>query len=229
MELSSSLVVREGDDVMDGRVQVIVKKLAGKASTLTSTMLLTIDTIPPTKVIDLTAVDQPNDQGYAIRLTWQENQNPDFDHYRIYQSETPISPYSLEATKLLTTKAKSETIRVEQNNIDIYLAVTAVDIAGNVQQDLALVTAQAIDNIPPLPVQLILATDSPNDFGGQVSLVLRAPSFEPDFAGYRIYVSANEVMTTKGLRSILTVPDRNLISIDVLLSLIHISEPTRPY
>ena len=216
MVLSSSLVIREGDDVMDGRVQVIVKKLAGKSSTLTSTMLLTIDTIPPTKVIDLTAVDQPNDQGYAVQLTWQENQNPDFDHYRIYQSETPISPYSLEATKLLTTKAKSETIRVEQNNIDIYLAVTAVDIAGNVQQDLALVTAQAIDNIPPLPVQLILATDSPNDFGGQVSLRLRAPSFEPDFAGYRIYVSVNEVMTTKGLRSIMTVPDRNLINIDVL-------------
>lgn len=213
--LVSSLVIREGDDLVDGRVRATAQKLTGKSSTLTSTMLLTIDTISPTKVISLVAVDQPNDQGYAVRLTWQANQNPDFDHYRIYQSNTPISPYSLEATKFLTTKAESETIKVEQNNIDIYLAVTAVDVAGNVQQDLSMVTTQAIDNIPPLPIQIILAMDSPNDFGGQVSLVLRSPSFEPDFAGYRVYISVNKITTTKGLKSVLTVPDRNLINIDV--------------
>ena len=35
------------------------------------------------------------------------------------------------------------------------MAVTAVDVAGNVQQDLSLVTAQAIDNIPSMRVSNI--------------------------------------------------------------------------
>ena len=39
---------------------------------------------------------------------------------------------------------------------------------------------------------------------------------DPYYAGLSIYVSENEVMNTKVLRSILTVHDRNLISIDVL-------------
>ena len=215
MTFLSSVVIQEGDDLVGGRVRAKVQKLTGKSSTLTSTMLLTVDTTPPSKVTDLIAVDQPNDQGYAVRLSWQANRNLDFDHYRIYQSKTPISPYSLETLGFLTVKTGPKTVRVEQNNIDIYLAVTAVDVAGNIQPDLSMVTTQAIDNIPPSPVQIVLATDSPNDFGGQVTLVLQSPNFEPDFVSYRVYVSTDQITTIKKLIPVLTVPDRNLINIDV--------------
>ena len=215
IDFRSSLVIQEGDDLTDGHVRATVQKLTGKAIILMSTTALTVDTISPDKVADLTAVDRPSDQGYVVRLSWQANQNSDFDHYRIYLSNTPISPYSLESIKFLTTKTESEMVKVEQNNADIYLAVTAVDVAGNIQQDLSMVTTQAIDNIPPVPVQIVLATDSPNDFGGQVTLALRSPNFEPDFAGYRVYVSGDKIAATQGLRPILTIPDRNLVNIDV--------------
>ncbi len=219
----ATYTVREGDDITSGKVRATLTKRNGKSATRTALLPITIDTVPPPPTQGVTAVDRPDDEGGFIHLSWRSSDAADFDHYNIYQQDTPISQPVVTTlvapgtTKVVTTRYE---IKVDRNGVDFYFAVTAVDKAGNESllargADGSIAMGRAIDNLPPPPVLGVTAIDSPNDFGGRVTLAWLSPNPALDFAQYRIYLSPLPITTTTGLRPIVTIPDRNLINVDV--------------
>jgi len=240
---TGSYTVKAGDDVKGVLLLGKLTKANKKSATKSAVIKLTIDTVPPSAVTDVIAVDKPDDEGGYILLSWQSvsharpfspnlakkaselpddaksENSADVASYNLYRSQTHISTLKgLSTLDILT--GSQYMVEVPKNDVDYYFAVTAVDAAGN-ESELDLrkggsvsEPVRAIDNTPPEPITGLFAKDTPDDSGKTVSLAWQ-PSPAPDFLKYDIYLSATFIETLKDIHPILTVADRNIVSIDV--------------
>ena len=215
--------VQKEDDVKDARVTCTLVKANGKSTTKFALARVTIDSIAPSSVTNVTAEDKPADQGSHILLKWQDSAEGDFNHYNIYLSSNPIVLLSsMEPhTRINQLRITETELEVPKNNIDYYCALTAVDVAGN-ESVLQLGDGGSVsdptraqDNLRPLPVRGVNAIDTPDDFGGSITVSWGEPSSAPDFDRYNIYLSEMPVENIEGLKLVDTITDRFLMSVDV--------------
>jgi hypothetical protein len=142
---------------------------------------VTIDAVPPQTITGVMVVDQPNDQGNVLLVTWNAAESAsDFARYHIYREAAPIRlTFGLIPIpqNLVVRKQTMAQITVPRNNFDYYIAVTAVDSAGNeslIGNEATFGPVRAIDNIPPPPIVGVKAEDKPND-NGKTIIVKWAP------------------------------------------------------
>jgi hypothetical protein len=151
-------VASAGDVNGDGNSDVIIGAYlydtpntnAGKAY-----LYLGVDTTPPAAPTGLTAQDHPNDEGGAIDLNWNDNAEPDLDHYDVYRSTTSGGPYTWLAETTLSEYTDSTTT----DGITYYYVVTASDGVPNESPSSDAAYGISADNLPPAtPTGLTVAS-----------------------------------------------------------------------
>ena len=221
-DYTGTYTVKEGDSAEGSRVIARLVKANGKSVSKSASIRISIDTDPPKPVRSVTAADKPLDEGFVLILSWDRSDEADFYAYRIYRSPTPVlSTEGLNPVlELRSAEITQSEVEVPENDSDYYLAVTAVDRAGN-ESELSLERGgsvfgpvRALDNLPPPPVTGVRAEDRPNDLGGVIILRWDGPSPAEDFSRYNIYVSREPIASTVGLNPI-EVPDRNVTVYEV--------------
>ena len=193
------------------RAAVVIGHLVdsgGNTQTIQSAQPVTIDAVPPRIVTGVKAIDVPKDQGSIIEVSWNVAEESDFSRYQVYRETAPIrSTLGLIPipTPLLDLKQTLTLISAPRNNFDYYIAVTAVDIAGNESEvstsqlkGSTFGPVQAIDNLAPPAVVGVQAKDRPDD-NGKTILVQWQPlpqeymenevnsEYKSDFQAYHIY------------------------------------------
>jgi fibronectin type 3 domain-containing protein len=142
-----------------------------------------IDITPPAAPIGLTAADHPNDGGGAIDLNWDNNTEPDLDHYSVCRSTTSGGPY----TWLAGTAVSEYTDSTTTDGITYYYVVTAGDEVPNESGYSNEASASSSDNLaPPATPTGLTVTDVPNDEGGALNITWNANT-EPDLDHYTLY------------------------------------------
>lgn len=196
---SGTYSVGASDDLRDQPVVVTVRDETGGVSTKTASQTVTLDGVPPAPITALTASDRPDDDGYWLRLSWSASRAADLATYRVYISPTPI-PATSGLAPALSTHLTSLDVPVSQNGVDTYIAVTAVDLAGN-ESALGGLSVfgpiRALDNRRPDPVSGVTIADTPYDYGGSVTARWDAALVE-DFQEYRVYVGPEPIASTEG-------------------------------
>jgi len=223
-------VVKKSDKVKDARITGYLTSKNGNQSISRIFERVTINAVPPSPITDVNASDKPQDQGYWVILTWNVITQPDdFDHYNIYRESAPITsllgltPLVDDGTMNLNTVTTGRAeVNVPTNKTDYYFAVTVVDTAGNessldtAKSGSAFGPVQAIDNIPPDPVNIVSAADKPNDQGNTIIVSWTNPSHAEDFDHYAIYLSSDPITLLNGLKPVLLATKRDLIDIPVI-------------
>ena len=201
----------ENDLNIEIRAAVVIGHLVdsgGNTQTIQSSQPVTIDAVPPRIVTDVRAIDVPKDQGNVIEVSWNVAEESDFSRYQVYRETAPIrSTLGLIPipTPLLDLKQNLTRISAPRNSFDYYIAVTAVDIAGNESEvstsqlkESTFGPVQAIDNLAPPAVVGVQAKDRPDD-NGKTILVQWQPlpqesmgnevnsEYKSDFQAYHIY------------------------------------------
>jgi subtilisin family serine protease len=125
--------------------------------------------IPP-QVTTLVAVDNPNDSGGAILLTWTGYVAPsDFASYKVYRSTSAFNTVATMTAIATITNAGTQTYldSTTTDGTDYYYAVTAVDTAGNVNN--SVVDAGPVQSYPngnvsvPAGTSFLAAATVPSD------------------------------------------------------------------
>jgi len=203
--------VKEGDDIKDATIiGYLFDKNMNKATDYASTKV-TIDAVVPDSISGVKAFDVPGDEGNMLQVSWNASDIDDFGRYNIYRESSLIrTTIGLIPVKSSLVFGKDTNINqmqentnaevlVPANNIDYYIAVTVVDIAGN-ESPLGEVFGpiQAKDNILPPPARKVEAKDKPDDNGKVLSVSWQSlPLTEnqlkgierDDFKQYQVYVA----------------------------------------
>jgi len=179
-------------------VTLTVKDGAGNVgSTSVQISVLPIADVAPDIPTGLTAVDRPNDEGGAIALAWNANQESDLAGYRVYRATSVDGPYVLVADVGLN---RSYTDSGLTDGTHYWYVVTAYDGAGHESLFSASADTAPLDNLAPAtPIGLTL-TDVPADQGDALLAAWDANT-EPDLAGYALVVSG-----PTGTTSVIDVP-----------------------
>ncbi|GIX05739.1 MAG: hypothetical protein KatS3mg115_0142 [Candidatus Poribacteria bacterium] len=123
----------------------------------------------------------------------------------------------------LLNRQETEALLEAPSDRPVFVAVVAVDRAGNrspIQLGAGGSVAgpvQALDNLPPSPIEGVLAFDRPNDDGGTIT-VRWSPSPAADFAEYRVYLSVqpfSEGPVPAEVPPVAVSPARSLTLLDV--------------
>lgn len=104
------------------------------------------DQIPPARIGGLKAVRGDT----LVSLTWTANTEGDFSHYLVYYSQNPFDNVSQLSSASLVNQNAAQ-IRNLQNGLTYYFAVTAVDLAGNENQN--------VSNVSAIPADILLPTE----------------------------------------------------------------------
>ena len=105
-------------------------------------------------------------------------------------------------------------VKLEQNDVDYYIGITAMDLAGN-ESPMVTSVVQARDDLAPATAIIVSAGDTPNDMGRQVTLEWQAVSQSPDFAAYHVYQSVTPITDVTGLRAVAVLADPYLSGVEV--------------
>src|SRR3989344_6007605 len=150
--------------------------------------VLPIDNIPSDSPTRLSAADLPNDQGFAIDLTWTRSGSIDVTEQRIYRSLTAGGSYTLIATIAgNTTAAYTDTGLA--NFTPYYYIVRAFD-ATQESANSPEASAVPVDNIAPDAPTGLTAADHPNDEGFALDLRwVQSTNLANDVVAQRVYRS----------------------------------------
>ncbi len=153
-----------------------------------STWQFTVDTIAPNSPTNVKAIDHPSDNGKQIDVSWiAPDPLGDVAGYKVGVSESNNETLAVyqDAGNVLAA-----TIAVTKNKFDYYFFVRAYDQAQNQSLPTAVVSAKAIDNLPPgVPtVEKIILTCS----SCQARLIYK---YSADTTRIITQVSTNEVFT----------------------------------
>jgi thermitase len=166
--------------------------------------------IPPDPVSNLVARSTPNSQGGSITITWRLSpQDNDILEYRLLRATetTPGSHLRGEFT-LLATLEPGTNFYVDTPVPDLehyWYQVLTVDEHHVVPSSIAGPT-WAIDDLPPPPVETLVAVDTPADAGGSISLNWRGYQPPEDLVEYRIYRSTSGFSDVSEMEPIATRP-----------------------
>ncbi len=156
--------------------------------------IIPVDNLPPEKVSNIMAIDTPNDEGSSIQVSWDACTAPDFDHYRIYVNTEKIRnvdalPVEMDGLTENFTMVKTMNSNKLIDETDYYIAVVAVDVSGNYNKEVVSSSpTESLENIPPIPVSVRNASDTPDDEGGSITVKWWSSS-DSDFDHYNIYIS----------------------------------------
>jgi len=156
--------------------------------------VIPIDNLPPQKVTNIITYDTPHDDGSSIQVSWDMCVAPDFDHYRVYVDNEKIrniSALPVEIDDLTTNHTVVKTMNSNKllDETDYYIAVVAVDVSGNYQKEVTSSSPVAsLENIPPVPITVRNASDTPDDEGGSITIKWWSSS-DSDFDHYNIYIA----------------------------------------
>ena len=213
--------VKAGDDVENAPVRGKLLKQNGRQVAQNAKGFVTIDTIAPAPPTNFNGADKPGDEGKILLLTWEASASPDTSHYQIYLTRESVGTLAgLKPALLVDKYTTGVKLQVDSNSIDYFLAITAVDKAGN-QSPLSVTTVigprRAGDNLAPAPIGELRGYDTPDDFGSQITLEWTLPSTAKDFAHYNVRMSAGEPQFDSPISSVpvLQIPYRHLLSVDV--------------
>ncbi len=134
-----------------------------------------IDNTPPPKVTQVKVRDIPNDNGGWLAIEWYYVPLVDLARYEVY----------CDGRLLFTTTSPSWAFEVP-DGADHEFYVVAVDTSGLISVPSEVVVARAVDNIVPVAVAWIDASDTSGDNGGSISVSWAANNIEPDLAGYTV-------------------------------------------
>ncbi|MCG3113837.1 MAG: hypothetical protein MCM46_18690 [Candidatus Manganitrophus sp. SB1] len=152
--------------------------------TLTANATVTATFNTSTAPTSLAAVDHPADEGGAINLSWTPSTATGITQQRIYRSTTTGGPYTLAAT-INNNTLNTHTDTGLTNGTTYYYVVRAFNgtsESANSNQ----AGAAPVDNIAPLALTQLTATDSPGDQGGKINLSWTV-STSTDVTQQRIY------------------------------------------
>ena len=238
--------VLTGDNASEAVITGQLVDMGGNQSVVRAATRVTIDAVPPNPIREVSVVDQPNDQGNALVVTWAATSTTlDFVRYHIYREAAPIrSTFGLIpiSPNLVVQEQTIATVTVPRNNFDYYIAVTAVDQAGN-ESSLILEgvsvsgPVRALDNIAPPSIVDVKAVDKPDD-NGKTIIVSWAPirtneattGATPsegetvegnDFARYQIYVDSQSIGDVEDLTPQLALADSNATEAEVSVRADH--------
>jgi len=127
------------------------------------------------------AIDNPNDYGGAIKLTWTPAQGPYITNQKIFRSYANSNYYGVfQWLATLDKNANSYIDNTVENYHHYYYVIRSVVIDGEEEYqsyDSRMTIAVAQDNRPYPPYNLAVQ-DKPNDQGGAIII-----SFNPPYAG----------------------------------------------
>ncbi|MCH8293368.1 T9SS type A sorting domain-containing protein, partial [Candidatus Poribacteria bacterium] len=226
--------VAAGDNAVD---TVIIGQLidaSGNRTVVPAGTRITIDAVPPAEITGINASDRLNDQGNVLIVTWEVAKSlPDFARYNIYREAAPIrSTFGLipiPQNLVLREQTVSE-IPVPRNDLNYYIAVTAVDLAGNesilsIENGSSVGPIRALDNIPPPAIVGVTAKNKPDDNGVTLIVnwepirtnVLETNTIHNDFGRYLIYVETQSIESVENLKPQLSISDPNTIETEVTI------------
>ena len=209
----------------------------------------------PDRIVELVASDRPEDDGSAVLLEFLPSTESDVDTYEVYALSAPFNRVSESATPSLVLDRTPDFPVVVDRYSDgsvlepgalVHLAVVVRDTSGNAHlTDLISVSAEPIDDgveDPGLYLEPIVGVTAAWLEETDV-LVAWDHTGDPTVRAYRVYFAsesyddvevatlAGEVFASNSLRiSAEAFPELvNSSGWYIALSLIHISEPTRPY
>lgn len=152
---------------------------AGPYSSVFSFTTESVAPTPPAAPLGLMVTDSSS---HTITITWLQNTEADFLHYRIYSGTAPNPTTQVDSTTGGIGDT-SKTLTNLTNGTRYYLRVTAVDSAGSESGYSAEVSATPADRIPPAAPQNLVVTDSSSTQVG----IAWSKNTEPDFLKYLIY------------------------------------------
>ncbi|GIX05740.1 MAG: hypothetical protein KatS3mg115_0143 [Candidatus Poribacteria bacterium] len=195
------------DQFFDLSLAVRVVAPDGSESVLTLAPPVTLDGVPPAPVSGLVASDTPGDEGLSLEARWDPSPAVDLAEYWVYLSPEPIG--SVAGLQPVVTTSRTQTsVPVPEAEREWFLAVVAVDRAGNPSGLGTQSTAGpvvAADNRPPQPVRGVQLLDRPWDLGGTL-LARWQPVVVPDFSTYRLYLDVEPIATTAGRSPVVELP-----------------------
>jgi len=130
--------------------------------------------LSPETVSEVTVSDHPEDQGRALDVIWPHAEDDltgadDVAWYRVYRifDQIPVLIDSIPATDSTGYAYIDSSLIVNQTGT---YQMVVVDESGNASPFSQTGSATAIDNVPPEPVQDMIAEDAESDQGGRIAL-----------------------------------------------------------
>ena len=143
-----------------------------------------LDNLAPLGPTGLAAVDHPNDQGFAIDLSWNTSPEADVAGYRLFRSTVSGGSYAPVTGGLIT--GTSYTDSGLTNGTAYFYVLTAVDTSGNESPASNQAQTAPVDNLAPAAPTNLTAVDRPNDQGDAIDLAW-TPSASADVTAQRVY------------------------------------------
>lgn len=140
------------------------------------------DELAPSVPTGLIAVNEIAD-GRIIDLGWNANTEGDLAGYYVLRRLGASGIDEQIATVNAPAAAYVDSTCVAGQQY--FYSIKAFDTWGNVSPACAMVSANALDNLPPLPVTGVTASDVASDQGGGINAVW-FPSASPDVASYAV-------------------------------------------
>jgi fibronectin type 3 domain-containing protein len=140
--------------------------------------------VAPLAPTGLLASDRSSDEGGFVVLTWTPSTAPGILEQRIYRSTTSGGPYSLAQT--ITGNTTQTAIDAGLTNGVAYSYVIRAYNGTRESGDSTQASATPFDNLAPAAPSGLIATDTPDDQGGSVTLAW-APAPSADIIQQRVY------------------------------------------
>ncbi|MDT7041519.1 Ig-like domain-containing protein [Candidatus Nitronereus thalassa] len=170
--------------------KVLVSGGSGEASfsslALGSTELFFCSTClaPPNPPTQVTAEDEPSDEGGTIRISWTPSLHSGIQEYRVYSSAQSGGPYSLVGTLPTSSVSTYQDTELANGVVQHYIVRT---FDGNQESENSHeASALALDNLPPSPPTGLSVTDLLQDDGTALSISW-VPSPRDDVVEQRVY------------------------------------------
>lgn len=153
----------------------------------------TLQNEPPIAVT-LFEPEAPNGSSTTLRLSWTQNNDPDFASYKLYRA---VSPNVTTGSTFLTSfEARTSLSYVDENlqeNTTYYYKLYVFD-SGGLSTASNEVSGATLQNEPPVAVTLF-DPEAPN--GASTALRLSwTQNNDPDFASYKLYRATSPPVTT---------------------------------
>ena len=182
----NSIFIDEGLSVGTYDYYVRASHEDGVQSNLSDELTITIyppppDTTPPTPPTNITAADVPSDQGGRLLVNWNDSVSEDVHHHLVFVDTVPFTNSSTRSPVAnLTTGNSSVIITTTSNrldntgsvadlgsdiidNTDLYVAVVAVDIVGNLDSNVTTVGPARTYNDTAKTTSLALSVTTPSN------------------------------------------------------------------
>ena len=185
-------------DETDYYIAVVAVDTSGNylRETISSSPAACYENIPPQPITIMDAYDVPDDEGGMITLRWLSSVESDFKNYNIYisnQTFTSVEGMEPEVVEDNVTTQSKVIYRMDGRPLidleeEYWFAVTAVDERGNMDPEVDCYgPVICMENIPPEPIYIADAYDTPNDAGGSITVEIEK-SEEEDVVSYELYV-----------------------------------------